>query len=329
MNADRPTLPRLRRRELLLLGTGAFVVAALPLAARRRPRLVRRTLPVMGTIAELVAVHDDPDAARRALDAAFTELQRVETLMSRFLPWSEVGRANALAARGPVALGPETARVVAAALQWAEWSGGAFDPCLARASDLWDVLHREEPPPADVVAALADLSLWRAVDLSPATAGARLRFADPRAALDLGGIAKGHAVDLAADALRAHGVRDGFACVGGDLYALGRSEDGDPWRVGVRDPADPARLCATLRVADEAVATSGDYLRFFRHGGQNYHHLLDPATATPVAGPRHSLTVRAATCRTADAAATTLFGMDLATAVSLLAQHAPDAAIAA
>lgn len=328
MTADRPLLPRLRRRELLVLATGAFVVASLPLARGRR-RLVRRTLPVMGTLAELAAVHADTDAARRALDAAQAELERVEALMSRYRPDSEVGRANAAAGRGAVEVGPETARVVRAAQDWAAWTGGAFDPCLGRACALWDVQRRHAPPATEAVAALAGLALWQALELRDAPGGARLALADARAALDLGGIAKGHAVDLAADALRLHGVRDGFVNVGGDLVALGRSEDGDAWRIGVRDPADPQGLCATLELEDAAVATSGDYERGFTWHGRRYHHLLDPATAEPRRAPRHSLSVRAATCRTADAAATALFGMDLATAESLLAQRAPDAAVVA
>ncbi|MHC4491905.1 MAG: FAD:protein FMN transferase, partial [Planctomycetota bacterium] len=95
---------------------------------------------------------------------------------------------------------------------------------------------------------------------------------------------------------------------GGDLYALGASEDGDPWRVGVRSAQDPTRLATTLTLTDMAVATSGDYEQFFKHQGEHYHHLLDPATGAPRKTKAHSLTVTAATCMTADAAATARFG---------------------
>ncbi|MHC5211908.1 MAG: FAD:protein FMN transferase [Planctomycetota bacterium] len=321
MNADslRPS-----RRELLVMATGAFVVAMLPLARGRRRRLVRRTLPVMGTLAELAALHDDEHTARRALDAAFAQLRRVDARMSRFRGDSDVGRANAHAARTAVEVDADTARVVAHALAWAEWSDGAFDPCLGRATRLWDVTRRHAPPPAEALAGLADRGLWHALELRPS---GHVRYADPRVALDLGGCAKGHAVDRAAQALRAHGVSDGYVNVGGDLVALGHSEDGDGWRVGVRDPSDPSRLCATLQATDEAVATSGDYSRYFIHGGRRYHHLLDPTTAAPRVGTRHSLTIRAPDCSTADTAATALFGMDVETARSLLARHAPRAVI--
>jgi FAD:protein FMN transferase len=81
--------------------------------------------------------------------------------------------------------------------------------------------------------------------------------------------------------LRGWGISGGLVNAGGDLYALGRSREGEPWRVGIRDPDDPARLMGVLDVEDEAVATSGDYEEFFEHGGRRYHHLLDPITAAP------------------------------------------------
>jgi thiamine biosynthesis lipoprotein len=100
--------------------------------------------------------------------------------------------------------------------------------------------------------------------------------------LDLGGIAKGHAVDRAAAAIRALGVRDALVVAGGDLVALGRSEAHEAWRVGVRSPSDPAGIVDVLDVSDAAVATSGDYERFFEWGGRRYHHILDPRTGRPV-----------------------------------------------
>jgi thiamine biosynthesis lipoprotein len=315
------------RREVLALAAGAFVVAAVPAVAwaRRRSRLVARTLPVMGTLAELVVVADDRDLAERALDAAFAELVAVDRSMSRFRDESDVGRANLGAAAGPVAVGEQTAFVLARALDWAEWTDGAFDPCLGRAVRLWDVTRRRAPPADEAIAALADRALWTRLELG---ASGAVRFADGDVSIDLGGIAKGHAVDLAAEALRSHGITRGFVNVGGDLVALGASEDGDPWRVGVRDPADPNRLLNTLEITDAAVATSGDSEQGFECGGRRYHHLLDPQTGAPRRSEHHSLTVVAERCLTADAAATTCFGLPTAAAERLLRTRAPDARIA-
>ena len=315
--SERPPVVHPSRRHLIALGVGAFVVATAPFLRRRGARLVRRTVPVMGTIAELGVVDDDAVAGHAAIDAAIAELRRVEWMMSRYSPTSDVGRANRVAARDAVDVSPPTAAVLEAAVAWAIASDGAFDPCIGRAVELWDVEHRTTPPPAADVRRLAGRHLYRALDLDGG-ARPRVRLTDREAAIDLGGIAKGYAVDLAADALRRRGVARGIVNVGGDLYAIGRSEDGDPWRVGVRSPADPGGLMATLEVADAAVATSGDYERFFEYRGRRYHHLLDPETAAPRVSAAHSVTVRASSCIDADAAATAVFGLDRADAARLL-----------
>jgi thiamine biosynthesis lipoprotein len=305
------------RRQLIALGVGAFVVAAAPFLRRRGARLVRRTVPVMGTIAELGVVHDDAVAGHAAIDAAIAELRRVEWMMSRYSPTSDVGRANRLAARDAVDVSPATVAVLEAAIAWAIASDGVFDPCIGRAVELWDVEHRTAPPPTGDVRRLAGRRLYRALDLDGGTRP-RVRLTDRDAAIDLGGIAKGYAVDRAADALRHRGIARGIVNVGGDLYAIGRSEDGDPWRVGIRSAADPGTLTGTLDVADAAVATSGDYERFFEYRGHRYHHLLDPETAAPRVAAAHSVTIRAASCLAADAAATAVFGLGRADAARVL-----------
>ncbi|HXV90514.1 MAG TPA: FAD:protein FMN transferase [Gemmatimonadales bacterium] len=305
------------RRQLIALGVGAFVVAAAPFLRRRGARLVRRTVPVMGTIAELGVVHDDAVAGHAAIDAAIAELRRVEWMMSRYSPTSDVGRANRLAARDAVDVSPATVAVLEAAIAWAIASDGVFDPCIGRAVELWDVEHRTAPPPTGDVRRLAGRRLYRALDLDGGTRP-RVRLTDRDAAIDLGGIAKGYAVDRAADALRHRGIARGIVNVGGDLYAIGRSEDGDPWRVGIRSAADPDTLTGALDVADAAVATSGDYERFFEYRGHRYHHLLDPETAAPRVAAAHSVTIRAASCLAADAAATAVFGLGRADAARVL-----------
>ncbi|MDH3270844.1 MAG: FAD:protein FMN transferase [Gemmatimonadota bacterium] len=295
----------LGRRDFLTLGIGALAVAGLPVAARMRPTLVRRRIPVMGTVAEIAIPTRNEAWAQRAMDAAFSELRRVDRTMSRFRDDSDVGRLNAES--GWVRLSQDTGTVLVASTRWAARSTGRFDPCLGRASALWDVEHRRHPPAEREVEAFAHAELWQALEVETDDQGARARLTSPDAAVDLGGIAKGFGVDKAAEALRSFGVVNGLVNVGGDLVALGTDLSGEPWRIGVRDPASPDGLAATLSASDEAVATSGDYLSYFRHGGRRYHHLLDPATGGPYVGYGRSLTVGAARCLDADAAATALF----------------------
>ena len=316
------------RRELLTLAVGAFVIAAVPLTARRERRLMRRSAPVMGTVAELAVVHRDERFAQLAMDAAMGELWAVEQQMSRFDPASDVGRTNRAPVGSAVPVSAATAKVLERALHWAAASAGRFDPCVGRAVELWDVTRRTTPPAAAQLQRLAARDLYRALRLEPARDGAaRVSIEDADAAIDLGGIAKGYGVDRAVAVLRDWGIENAFVNVGGDLYALGRSADGDPWNVGVRSPADPQALSTTLELEDAAVATSGDYEQFFTFAGRRYHHILDPATAEPRLSPAHSVTVKASCCMDADAAATALFGATPETAARTLRMGATDARV--
>jgi len=326
------------RRQFVALGAGVLLVAAAPAALlRRSPRKVwRRTIPVMGTLAEVAVVDADRERAEAAIDAAFAELRRVDLTMSRFSRISDVGRVNASAVGSAVPVSAETARVVAEGIRWAGASGDRFDPGLARALALWDVDRRRTPPPADTVAAFAGQGLYREIEVdergtsgagAPGS-GAVIIRRHPEVGVDLGGIAKGHAVDLAAAALRRHGVRDGMVNAGGDLYALGLSPEGEPWRVGIRSPEDPTRLVGEIDVTDRAVATSGDYEQYFDYGGRRYGHILDPGTGEPWRTSFHSVTVVAGRCMTADAGATAVFGAPADEARRILRRAAPGARLA-
>ncbi|MHC4341871.1 MAG: FAD:protein FMN transferase [Planctomycetota bacterium] len=293
------------RRDLLALGAGAFVVATVPFAlSGRRRRLFRRTIPLMGTLAEVGVVHADKRYAQAVIDAAFDRLRWVDGTMTRFSATSDVGRANRAATGEAVTISQETAHVLMASLDWAQATDGIFDPCLGKVVELWDVTGRIAPVPVDESRRFAARGLYRSLDLD----GQSLVLRSEDAAIDLGGIAKGYGVDLAVETLREWGISSGLVNVGGDLYALGESEDGDPWKVGVRSPTHPDRIDRKLEVSDEAVATSGDYQQYFKHEGRTYHHLLDSATGAPHRTEVHSVTVIAADCVTADAAATAAFG---------------------
>lgn len=286
------------RRDFLALGVGALAVAALPRAFRRRESLIRRRIPVMGTVAEIAVRHPDDAWAQRSMDLAFAELRRVDAGMSRFRSDSDVGRVNG-ARGGVVPVSEDTAVVLAAALGWASTSGGLFDPCLGRIMEegAWaSGARRAMDSPRDRGAG----SRASALEVDRHGSVPRVRLHHPDAAVDLGGIAKGYAVDLAARVLRERGIFHALVNAGGDLVAMGTDAAGEPWRVGVRDPDDGSGIVEVLTVMDAAVATSGTYLQG--------PHLLDPRTGAPLRTPTRSLTVEAPSCMDADAAATALFG---------------------
>ena len=297
------------RREFLTIGTGVFVALSMPLALRRRMPLVKRSFPLMGTLATVQVAHANERLAEDAIDTALAELRWVDRTMTHFQSDSDIGRVNLGAAREGIEVSAETALVIEAALRWASVSDGTFDPALGSASNLWDVLNRHEPPPERAVERLASRGFWRKVDFARRGKGAVVRFNDPDVRLDLGGIAKGYGIDRSVAALRGKGIAHALVTVGGDLYALGPAPDGAPWKVGIRDPHNLDRLAGELDVADRAVTTSGDYERYFTWHGVRYHHLIDPVTAAPRRTSVHSVTVLGDNAMNSDAAGTAIFGM--------------------
>lgn len=232
------------------------------------PSVHDRTDFVLGTVAELKVVSASEDDAARALQRAYDELARIERLASAYIDTSDVGRL----ARDPSApLSADTREILRVARDVQEASGGAFCPTLGALLHIWGF-----PEPT----ALPDSAAVRE--------GVRLSRL-PNAALDLGGIAKGYAVDLAVDALA--GTGSCIVTAGGDLAVRGSRPDGKGWLIGVQDPRDTSRFLLKLRVSGKvSVSTSGDYQRFVVVGGIRYHHILDPSTGWPARGLR-SVTV--------------------------------------
>lgn len=319
---------QLGRREFVGLALGAFVVASLPLARRRPAGVVRRAMPVMGTIAQFAVVSRDERHAHAAIDAAIAELLWVERTMTRFTDYSDIGQANLYAKRDAVVVSAETAFVTREGLRWASALDGRYDPAAGAIVKLWDVRHRHEPPADEQVAELAGRRFHRAVEVGIRGDSSVLRYHDDGARLDLGSVAKGYGVDRAVHALRRHGIEKAIVVAGGDIYALGTAPDDEPWSIGIQSPTDERAIAGTLRIANRAVATSGTYRQFFRHGGRTYHHIMDPVTAQPRATRMQSLTIVADSVMHADAATTALFGMDEAAITRELARHLPDARLA-
>ena len=286
----------------LILGclvTGAQADAA---AAAGGPVRREEARYLMGTLVHVAAEAADAPGAAAALAAAWTALERVDSLMSTWRDDSDLARVNAGAAAAPVVVDPETAGLVAAALDLAAASAGAFDPTVLPLMRAWG-LRGGEPrrPPADELAGLLAVTGFHLVTVD--TLASTIAFARPGVALDLGGIAKGHALDRARAAMLSAGAAGGLLDLGGNLLVFG-SAAGDS--VAVVAPDDPGRTVAALAFGAGAVATSGQYERFVEIDGQPHGHILDPRSGLPVARAG-SATVAASTGRLADALATAVF----------------------
>lgn len=282
---------------LLLLGLLALFAVQ---RCHREPESVSRSRLLMGTVVEITVLGDERKSLDEAVTEAFRAMERVEELMSASRPHSDVVRFNAAA--NPVEVDPETAAVLALGQQVAGASDGAFDMTLGRLKNLWGIEEADPriPSQTEIAAALIGIGP-QALHLE----GPRVSKRHPDLQVDLGGIAKGYAIDKAIEVLRRAGVNHASVNAGGDIRLLG-DRLGRPWRIGIQHPRNMQALLATLDLAQVAVVTSGDYERFFERDGVRYHHLFDPATGYPASRCR-SVTVVAPTAAEADALATAAF----------------------
>jgi thiamine biosynthesis lipoprotein ApbE len=257
---------------------------------------------LMGTAVEIEVNHPDLPIARNAIEAGLQRMTDVDHLMSTFRSDSEIGLVNRLAATRAVSVGEETFGVLMQAKDIALVSGGALDVTVHPLVQLWrrTTQRGRLPSTREIEAAL---SVIDHSGLSIDSNNRRVRLQQPGMGIDLGGIAKGYAVDVAAQALKQRGVNSGLINAGGDLRVIGRNRDEGVWRIGVRHPLTPSRLLLSVLVEDEAAATSGNYFRYFTVGGRQYGHLLNPRTGIPADGAL-SATIIAKSAMRADGLAT-------------------------
>jgi thiamine biosynthesis lipoprotein len=270
---------------------------------RPPPPSVVNQRPIMGTLAKLTAFAPDRATAVRAIDAGFERLGDVNALMSDYVADSEIGRLNALAANDSLSVSEETLTCLEKAAEVSRLSGGAFDVTCRPLVQLWKRAAKEKRLPEEEAIALALGRVgWEKLEIDPVQ-----RVVTPRMAglqVDLGGIAKGYALDLAARAMLDAGATHVLVDVGGDVLAKGGRPGGEPWRMGVRHPFRPGRVVfRTLAIRDGAVATSGNQERYTEIRGKRYSHIVDPRSGWP-AEQAPSVTVVAPDGITADAWAT-------------------------
>jgi len=265
---------------------------------------VYHPIGIMGTQTMLKAVvpRGDPERANAALRRAERALRDVEAKMSSWIESTEVSRLNAAPPGRPVPLSGETLALLTLSRDLAGRTGGAFDVTCRPLVQLWKQAGRRKrlPSAAEIDAARSRCG-WDKLRL---LAGAA-RKTVAGAGVDLGGVAKGCAIDRAVEALRRGGAAGGIVDVGGDVRCFGRRPAGGKWTVGVRDPFRTDKMFVYLAAGEGAVCTSGNYFRFTEIDGRRYSHIIDPRTGRSAqAAP--SVTVFARSATLADAWATAL-----------------------
>lgn len=276
------------------------------------------TREIMGTRVSVTLWHPDRDEGARALAAAMEEMRRIDTLYSPYKDDSDLSRVNRLAAAAsadrPLAISGEMAMLLDMSLRYSQLTDGAFDITFASVGRHYD--YRAETVPSDAqrheLLAAVD---YRLVKLSHEPPG--VFFADPRVYIDLGGIAKGYAVDRVLALLRERGLAHASVSAGGDSGLLG-DRRGRPWMVGIKNPRNPEDTAIALPLLDEAISTSGDYERYFiDEAGERIHHIINPRTGSSADGIASASVIGPSALET-DALSTSVFVLGVDEGMALL-----------
>jgi len=282
---------------------------------------------VMGTFAKVIAVAPDTKTAKNCIEAAFKQLEHIEALMSWRKEGSEIARVNRDAYTNPVRVSGPTFEVLQKSVEFSKLSEGAFDITVGPLMDLWRSAAdtNRVPTEAELQQVHSKVGFEKLIlDADNLT----VRFAVDGMKLDLGGIAKGYAIDKAVEAMQKAGATGAMVDVGGDIRCFGKPAGKDKWLIGLQNPAtakdamDTGTSLLALELTDSAVATSGDYRRFVLIEGRRYSHILDTATGWASKGLA-SVTVIAPSAADADALATAVSVMGLEKGLAFI-ERTPD-----
>lgn len=272
--------------------------------------IVKETQFLMGTAVEISVADSSTDRAAKlnAIARAFDRIRELDALMSFFNKESEVSRINDFADVRPIQVSPDTIKVIKRADELNKITEGAFDITVAPLVELWGFGRRgavsKIPSDEEVREALKIVGMDK---LKIDYARKMISFKSSGTKIDLGGIATGYAVDCAMGVLRESGIKNAMINAGGDIFCMGGPSWNRAWKIGIQHPRIKSELLGSIYLKDRAIATSGDYEKFFFWKEKRISHIIDPRTGMPVAGTPASVTIIAPDCITADAFSTAIF----------------------
>lgn len=256
-------------------------VMPLSSCSSNKPSTYKKSKALLDTFVTITVVAESRETGEKAIESAFGVIEKYGDLINFFSDKSELSDINRNAGIHEVKVSPETLDTIEKAVYVSEKSGGAFDPTIGPEIKLWDFLNKTKPSDAEIRKNLP-LVNYKNIIIDRDKATVFLKKKDML--LDLGGIAKGYAADLAVQVLKQKGISSGLVAVAGDIKAFGLKPDNKPWVVGIKNPRQTGsedEIIAQLPLGDKAISTSGDYERFFVMDGQRFHHLLVPSTGHP------------------------------------------------
>ncbi len=271
----------------MILRLVAYLLALVALAGCGKEPLYQEQGYVFGTLVEVTVYGETEDHAKQAAAAVLHEFQRLHEMLHAWKP-SELNELNAAIARGEgKVVSAELSFMLEDAARLSLQSGGLFNPAIGSLVRLWgfhaDEFKPVEPDQVRIAQLLAARPQMSDLTFAPHKDGVQITSRNKSVQLDLGGYAKGYALDKAVQILKKQGIENALINIGGNIIALGR-HGSKSWRVGIQHPRKSGAL-AVLELHDgEAIGTSGDYQRYFLSNGKRYCHLIDPRTGYPAQG---------------------------------------------
>lgn len=300
-------------RRLCGLSTVLLLLACLGASAAAQAEWVKAQQDIMGTRISLEFWHQGPQPAQPIVDAVMQIMKDVDQQLSPYIETSELYRVNRDAAKAPVYISGNFLALLKKSLWYSELSGGAFDITFASVGYLYDYRRHQAPDDKTISEKLP------AIDYHHITLDEQQQtvfFTHPGVRIDLGGIAKGYAVDRGIDKLRQFGVQSAILSAGGDSRVLG-DRRGVPWVIGIQHPRKKQQFATRIPLQDSAISTSGDYERYYLDGEVRIHHIINPKSGKS-ASQVTSVSILAPLAVDSDALSTTVFVLGVTDGLALI-----------
>lgn len=292
-----------------------FVIAIMMLVAfscKKGESTISR--PLLGTVVS-ITIADDIDRAP-LFDAAFKEIERIQSIFNPGDDGSDVSKINSSAYKRPVTVSDDCIDILLVARDVSEKTEGAFDMTFASMAGLWN-LSKDDfiPPSKEKVAAKLNFVSYKNVFIDKQNKTVRLLKEGTK--IGLGGIVKGYASKRAVEVLKFMGAKNVLVACAGDIHVAG-DNNGKPWIVGIKDPRGDSVIATFYMEDGDSVSTSGDYERYKIYNGKRYHHIIDPKTGFPADSGLISVTVLSKDSILTDAYSTAFFVLGLAKSINIL-----------
>ena len=242
---------------------------------------IKNSAVIMGTIWDVTIVDKNEAKAKKATDEIFDEIRRIEKVMSLRKPDSELSVLNSKAGTGPVKVSDDILNVMKIAVELSKMSNGCFDVSIGPVVKLWGFAGgKERVPSEEEIKQAHSLVGYKLIKIDPEKK--EISLLKKGMLVDLGGIAKGYALDSCRKILKKHNISNIMISAGGQIYITGHNPENKLWKVGLKHPREKDAILTILRETNKCIATSGDYERFFISKGKLYHHIFNPFNSKPV-----------------------------------------------